>query len=348
MTAKDVYNNNKLFHYRDRLVGISKQEIVAPVNLQVDLTNRCNNACSWCFYDVYPLPEFSRKDSLDREVALRVPSEFKAVGGQSIEWTGGGEPTLYPHFIEVVKEARKVGVHQAMVTNGKRLSGDTLIEVRDFDWVRVSLNSSSSAMYKRQHGNDSFDKVIRNIRDFANAKSDDCVLGVSMIVDNLNYKEIASMTTLAKALGADNVRISIPQTPEDDGLFGGIWEDVLDQMRRAKRYESNGFAVFTNEDRIDTLAHKTRSERCYYHHITPSLGANGVVYPCCHFKYLPEYNIGDINDTSFKEVWNGEKRKYFIETTGENCSTSCWMNGKNKLADYIIKEPEDVPHLAYP
>ena len=348
MDNKEVYNPNKLFHFKDKLLSISKREIVSPVNLQVDLTNRCNNKCSWCFYDIHNLPEFSREQSLPKDVALNLPSDFKSIGGKSIEWTGGGEPLVYVHFVDVVQKTRELGINQALVTNGKNLSGERLNAVTDFDWVRVSLNSATQKMYEIQHGNDSFYKVVEHIEKFANKKSDKCVLGVSMIVDDRNFHQIAKMVGYAKRMGADNARISIPQTPKDGKLFEGIWHLVEEQMKYAKEYEDENFAVFTNANRLDTLNHKTKSKRCYYHHITPSIGANGFVYPCCHFKYLPEFNLGNINDMKLSEIWSGEKRKKFIETIGENCETSCWMNGKNTLSDYIIKEPEKVPHLNYP
>lgn len=348
MGIKDVYNINKLFHHKKALVGIANREIVSPVNFQIDLTNKCNNKCVWCFYDIHPLPEFSRKDSLDLSILKDTLVDFKAIGGRSVEWTGGGEPTIYPHFCEIVDFTKRLGLRQAMVTNGKKLSGEIAKKAKDFDWVRISLNSASDKTYKQQHGNNSFGNVITNISNFAKLKSSNCVLGVSMIVDGNNYHEISDMTALSKTLGANNSRISLPQTPEDDKMFEGIWDKVLEEMKLAKCYEDESFAVFTNENRIETLARKTESNRCYYHHITPSLGANGAVYPCCHFKYLPEFNLGNVNETSLEMIWCGGKRKAFIDTVGECCKTSCWMNGKNTLADYIVKEPKDVPHLDYP
>ena len=345
---KDVYNNNKLFHHREKLVDISNKKIVSPVNFQIDITNKCNNKCSWCFYDIYPLPEFSRKDYLNPNVVKDVLKDFKEVGGQSVEWTGGGEPTIYPYFLEVVEFARSLGLGQAMVTNGKMLQGDIAEAVKDFDWVRVSLNSASAHTYKKVHGNDSYSRVVENIENFADIKNSECVLGASMIVNGDNYKEIPKFTLLVQSFGVDNCRLSLPQTPENEKMFYEIWDEILDQMNESKTYADNDFTVFTNEDRIDTLSHKTKSTRCYYHHLTPSLGANGVVYPCCHFKYLPEFNLGNVNKVSFKDIWFGGKRKDFIDTIGENCKVSCWMNGKNTLADYIIKNPKDVPHLNYP
>ena len=346
---KDVYNPNKFILHKDALVKIANREFVPPVNFQIDLTNKCNNRCLWCFYDVYPLPEFTRKQVLDKDKLFAFLEDLKVIGGQSIEWTGGGEPTMHPDFVEIVNKARELGFHQAMVTNGKKLSGDIADVVKDFDWVRVSLNSASAKMYKIQHGNDSFLRVINNIECFSKIKASNCVLGVSMIVDKNNWIEIADMTYLAKKnLGADNARIGIPQTPENEKLFEGIWDKVVEKMEKADSYQEDNFSVFTFSNRIEVLSHKTTSKRCYYHHLTPSLGANGVIYPCCHFKYLPEYNLGNINETPFSELWEGPVRKSFIDSTGENCKASCWFNDKNKLADYIIKKPEDVPHLAYP
>jgi len=348
MNKLDVYNPNKFFHHKDALIGIAERKIVPPVNFQVDLTNKCNNKCRWCFYDVNPLPEMSREDYISEEKMIEVLYDFKELGGKSIEWTGGGAPTLSLCFRNVVAEAGGIGFGQALVTNGKRLSGEVAEAVKDFDWVRVSLNSSTAETYHIEHGNDFFLRVVNNINEFAKIKDKNCVLAVSMIVDEYNYKEIVDMTLLVKLMNADQCRISFPQTPKNETIFNGIWDDILEQLKEAKLYQDNNFAVFTNEDRINTLAHKTKSKRCYFHHLVPSLGANGVVYPCCHFKYLPEYNLGNVNETSLKDVWYGEKRKQFIDTIGENCKTSCWFNGKNQLADYIVKRPEDVPHVEYP
>lgn len=344
---KDIYTPNKLFHYRDSLKRIANKEIISPTKLQIDLTNRCNNRCVWCFYDTHNLPEFSRNDYLKEHIVFNLLKSFKRMEGKGIEWVGGGEPTMHPCFLNVVKRAELLELRQILITNGKKLSGDIGRGVTNFDGVRISLDVASREMYKKQHGNDSFDLVVKNIENFAVIKNNNCVLGVSMVCDGVNYVEMVDMTRLAKEIGADNVRISLAYTTENEKIYGENWDKVNALMVESKKYEDDDFKVFTMNTRINNLSQKTGGGRCYCHHLSPSIGGNGVVYPCCHLKYLPEYNMGNLHENTFEEIWRGEKRKRFIETTGENCKVSCWMTDKNELADYIIKDPKDVPHLAF-
>ena len=240
MGIKDVYNTNKLFHYRDDLKKIANGEIVPPAKLQIDLTNKCNNRCVWCFYDIHNISEFSRKDSLSEEAVNATLESFKKIGGRSIEWTGGGEPTVSPIFLSVVKKAESLGLRQSLVTNGKLLGGDIADAVTEFDWVRISLNSATQEMYKKQHGNDSYYKVIDNICAFALIKNRDCVFGISTIADNVNYVDMYNMTEAAYYWGADNVRIGLAMTPGNDKIFSD-WDKVDTLMRQCKTLENNKF-----------------------------------------------------------------------------------------------------------
>ncbi|GAG80599.1 unnamed protein product, partial [marine sediment metagenome] len=102
-----------------KLQKVKEGEIVSPVNLQIDLTNKCNYDCVFCYYKVHNhLKDFNRKDQLKKEEAIKIIREAKDCGLKSVEITGGGEPLLVPHFKEFSQEARKLGLERALVTNG--------------------------------------------------------------------------------------------------------------------------------------------------------------------------------------------------------------------------------------
>jgi len=90
----------------------------------VDLTTRCNMKCSPCFMDANQLdhvyePDLQEiKSLLDRAISTEPKREF------NILFTGG-EPTIYPHFLEVVEYARSIGLRRLHVaTNGIRFAED--------------------------------------------------------------------------------------------------------------------------------------------------------------------------------------------------------------------------------
>lgn len=348
MVNKEAYSPYKYVHYKEELKKIAKKKIVSPVSIQIDLTNKCDNKCRWCFWDTFNPDEFSRKDVLSKSVVTSVIDDFKKLGGKSIEWTGGGEPTIHKDYIDIVDHAKNLNLNQALVTNGKTLTDMVSDRARDFAWVRVSLNAGTKNSYKRIHKTDSFERVVKNVGEFAKTKNPKCVFGISMMVDEINYFEMSLLTKIAKDLGVDNVRFGILQSPDNEKRYLPIWDTILNEMDKALSLEGDGFNVFTFSNRLDVIQKKTKSVRCYHHHLTPSLGANGGLYPCCYLKYTKQGNLGNVNDSSLIDVWFGEKRLKFINTIGEDCRESCWMNDKNNLADYIIKNPQELNHLDYP
>lgn len=84
----------------------------------IDLTNRCNLKCPVCFATsdasgyIYE-PSFAQV----REMMLNLYN-LKPTHAPCLQFSGG-EPTLHPQFLDIVKEARKIGFTQIQIaTNG--------------------------------------------------------------------------------------------------------------------------------------------------------------------------------------------------------------------------------------
>src|SRR4051812_12888459 len=87
----------------------------APLNVEVDLSNRCSLGCEWChfaFTHTYgPLAKIAERptaatqrggDLMDTTLAKRMIDQFAEAGVLSVVWTGGGEPTLHRDFNEII------------------------------------------------------------------------------------------------------------------------------------------------------------------------------------------------------------------------------------------------------
>jgi len=88
----------------------------------IDLTNRCNLKCPICFASadctgyVYE-PTFEQVLGMLRTYRAMRPSPARAVQ------FSGGEPTLHPRFLDIMREARKMGFsHTQIATNGLRFA----------------------------------------------------------------------------------------------------------------------------------------------------------------------------------------------------------------------------------
>lgn len=106
----------------------------------IDLTNRCNMNCPICFANanqqgyVYE-PDL---DTLDKMLdALRAEEPIKCTAVQF----SGGEPTIYPHFVEIIKSAKEKGFSQVMAaTNGIEFA-------KRYDFFKAASQAGMNTVY---------------------------------------------------------------------------------------------------------------------------------------------------------------------------------------------------------
>ena len=74
-------------------------------------------------------------------------------GLRSVILIGGGEPTVYPGFVPIVRFLKELGLQVAIVSNGSR--NDRILEVADVlderDWIRLSLDAGTDATFQAMH-----------------------------------------------------------------------------------------------------------------------------------------------------------------------------------------------------
>ena len=124
--------------------GVCRQHQSGTVLAQVDLTNRCNMRCPVCFANagvsgqVYE-PGFEQV--VERLRALRAMRPFPATALQF----SGGEPTLHPDFLRLVRTAREMGFsHIQIASNGIRLA--------DPDFARAAAEAEVHTLYLQFDG----------------------------------------------------------------------------------------------------------------------------------------------------------------------------------------------------
>jgi cyclic pyranopterin phosphate synthase len=139
MTLKDTYNR--------------------PVsNLRISLTPRCNLSCIYCHREGEKAPQGPLSAAEIAEV-LRVAAGF---GIRSVKFTGG-EPTLRPDLIEIIKSV-PAGMESSITTNGTLLAGLAAdLKQAGLRRVNVSIDSLDPATYKKITGTDRLSDVLEGI-----------------------------------------------------------------------------------------------------------------------------------------------------------------------------------------
>ena len=112
--------------------------IIPTVNFH--LIKPCNMKCGFCFATFQDLPP-KLSDCLPQASAIELVTLIAAHGASKINFAGG-EPTLYPNLVELVRCAKAGGVKTSVVTNGSKVGNAWLDEVAGYlDILAISIDS---------------------------------------------------------------------------------------------------------------------------------------------------------------------------------------------------------------
>jgi MoaA/NifB/PqqE/SkfB family radical SAM enzyme len=342
-----IYSPFKAARHTERIEKLMRGELILPTHIQIDITNECNHRCAYCFYRVARNETlnalFYEDDSISLDRMKTLLDEFKEIGIPSIQYTGGGEPMAHPDFYEILKRTIENGLEYALVTNGDFDLEDKWFSLfKKAAWIRVSLDAFYKETYARSQGTseEGFERVIKNIK----AINENCphiVMGISFVINPINYREILLAAKLAKDLGVDNIRLSVAYTPRRAELFDSRWHEIESQAAEATELEDGKFRVFNLVSaHLETLQYKKKGYGiCGYQHFTTAIGADGVLYPCCTLKYNPLSAFGNIKEKTFLEIWEGETRRAWLKSNHLKnvCNKNpCWMDRKNQFISYLV------------
>jgi len=133
-----------------------------PFQVGWDIVHRCNFRCSHCFFTKEQLGDpscLTKQQALD---FVRYLAE-----GQVLHLSiAGGEPLLYPHIVDVVREATRNGLVVAMSTNAALLSDSLAKELRSagLRYLQISLDGSTAVINDRVRGIGTFNRTLRGLR----------------------------------------------------------------------------------------------------------------------------------------------------------------------------------------
>jgi MoaA/NifB/PqqE/SkfB family radical SAM enzyme len=210
----------------------------APRQISIALTNACDLACPYCFAPKNPA-------TLDIERVIGWLDELDINGCLSVGF-GGGEPTLYRHFVEVCRYATmKTGLAVTFTTHAHHL-GEKLISALtgNVHFVRVSMDGVG-ATYEALRGRPfaAFLKHLESLRSLA-------PFGINFVVNSRTLPELDAATRLASELGASEFLL-LPEQPSRGSC--GIDDRTAQALRRWVSQYRGAIPLTVSETSADGL-----------------------------------------------------------------------------------------------
>ncbi len=236
----------------------------APRQVSIALTNRCDLACDHCYAP-------KSRDALPYESVTRWLAELDTHGALGVGF-GGGEPTLYPRFVELCHHAaHETQLSVTFTTHGHHIDDAMAAALHgNVHFVRVSMDGvgdTYEAMRRRSfHELLMRMKLIRTIARY----------GVNIVVNERTLPDLDEAAAIASDLGACELLL-LPQmstgrcSPADEETLRGLQRWVAAYRGGLKLCINEGFAEgFPTCDPVS----KERGLRAYVH-----VNAAGLLKP---------------------------------------------------------------------
>ena len=349
----------------------------SPLSINLDLTTGCNYACDHCVdWDILNLPiKFNHEELLD-SLDLMYKNGLK-----SAILIGGGEPTLYSKFENIVEYLKERNIQVAVVSNGTGMH--KIDKVADLftekDWARLSLDSGTDKTFQAMHKPKKPITLEKICQDVAEVKSrhPNIIIGFSYIVtwENAyadgrpilsNIGEISQAAKLARDNNFDYVSIKpflersfdnsaeIIEINQPFEEYKKTINRIIQNIQEAKKFETPRFKIreSTNLKALEngTMEDYTKQPKnchmTFFRQVLSPLGA----FICPVYRNVGKASIGNKNAYSTEENYQKTKNETFrliqdFNAAHECRKVTCLYNSVNWFIEDLIRNPDKLDKL---
>ncbi|MBF0371884.1 MAG: radical SAM protein [Alphaproteobacteria bacterium] len=358
-----LIDGHKLTYHPDRVAALmaakddwDKAKGVYPLYMEVAPVGACNHRCVFCAVDYIGYKTRSLDMALMRE---RLP-EMGRLGVRSIMYAGEGEPLLHKSINELIATTKRAGIDVSLTTNASVLPKGFLDEaLPHVSWIKASVNAGTAETYSAIHRTKAahFDAVIANLTQIV-AKRDsagiDCTVGAQILLLPENAAELRGLAQICRDIGLDYLVVK-PYSQHNFSITK-VYEDLSysspeEIQARLSDLNTEKFQVICRTKTMKKYGEQERHYgRCYsVPFLWGYIMADGTVSGCSAYLLDERFEYGNLNELTFQEIWEGEKRQRGFEIMKTldiaGCRRNCRMDEANRYLHALIDEPP--PHVNF-
>ncbi|MEM8883437.1 MAG: radical SAM protein [Planctomycetota bacterium] len=349
----------------------------APVSINLDITTACNFACDHCV-DMEILNTGIRYQHDQLIDSLRLMREK---GLRSVIVIGGGEPTVYPKFVETVLFMKEIGLQVSVVSNGSGMKKIAQVAdaLEEGDWVRLSLDSASDEVFQAMHKPKkaiTLDEICEGAKEIG-AADRPWKLGFSFIVTWKgafindativeNIHEMVDGARRARDYGFDYIAFKpfltrapynnaeIVDLREDDDGFDDIRRRIRAAVEESKQLETDTFRIYetTNLKVLENRSFRNYTQQphhCHMQFFRQVLSPLGM-YNCPVYRNQPHGQVGPKDAYADVDGYDATRARTagLVESFDANhqCrEVTCLYNHVNWWIEDLVAHPEKLDAL---
>lgn len=351
MVDKYLMDGHKLIWHTDRIVDWQSGKRIAPLYIDMGITQTCNIQCKYCYYSV---PEHRTQDIIPTDKLIAFLREAANIGVKAIGFLGDGEPMVHPGVYDAVMAGAEAGLDMALSTNGLIVRDENLEGfLNALTWIRFNIAASPES-YEKTMGTrrDVFGRIVKNIGKCTKVKRKlnlKTTIGLQMVLINESAGDIVPFAKLGKELGVDYAVIK--QCSESHNyklnLVDEDYQRFAHLLHEAESYSDANYNVIVKWRKMSSRGIRNY-DHCYGCEFLPQISGNGRMYNCGNFFGKEEFYIGDVSKESFKDIIFGDRYKNVMKKVKEEvnvhkmCGINCRQNEINEFLWKLKNLPEHV------
>ncbi|KKP55016.1 MAG: Radical SAM domain protein [candidate division WS6 bacterium GW2011_GWF2_33_92] len=308
------------------------KKVMTPHDCYIILTAKCNQRCLHCYgnygMDV-PQNELTGKE-WDKVFEDLVKHNVFYIN------ISGGEPTVHPDFLEILKSLKKHKLHFIITTNGLFTEKifKAIVDVKDLlIGIKISLdgpdyisNGYIRRNVKKEISESDFNRTLKNLRML---KEKDIPFTIATCIHKGNIDRMNDLLDLILELKPVSWFISTIST--SGRSFDNLNIFASDSEIEKKRWNNiknicNKNDIFVNFIDMPFATATKKTEKFYYQ--CPAarsfceINSDGLVSPCplARVNIPSEFlKFENVRDKSIKDIWNGKAFNRFLELSKGGC-----------------------------
>jgi radical SAM protein with 4Fe4S-binding SPASM domain len=173
-------------------------------NVYLYITESCQLRCEHCYMG----ERLDRALKMPYDTVMQTLTTWRQMGGSKLTILGG-EPTLHPDYIDIIRDARKLGYEHVITTsNGLKAAARKFsrMEPADFSYVQISLDGGSAASHDQVRGPGTFEEALATTAELCRRGFDTRII---CTVNRVNLDDCLNLLDIADELGVSLTKFHV-------------------------------------------------------------------------------------------------------------------------------------------
>ena len=278
-----------------------------PLWLLAELTYRCPLHCVFCYN---PLNYAENRNELTTDQWIDVLRQARKLGAAQLGFSGG-EPLVRDDLEELIGEGRRLGYYTNLITSGVGLTETRIARMKELglDHIQLSFQDSTKEMNDFLTSTKTFDlksRVAKLIKQY------DYPMVLNVVLHRYNLDHVDRIIEMAIEMDVEYLELANTQYYGWGLINRAHLLPSREQLEKAEAVVNAYRAKIGNKLRIlfvvpDYFEERPKACMNGWGSVFLAVAADGTALPCHAAKTLPGFDFPNVTQDSVRDIWHNSE-----------------------------------------